>query len=554
MADNNVYVNNTKTLMKEIGSKNSGKIQKIVEDYEKINSDWNKFLDDQIQKIDPSYNPIANSKSEDEKISDLAQKTYYYDDTKKQDFKSELKKQLTARDNGRLKLKDIAEEALKKQYDLIKKNKEIIKELSDSLQADIEKKNKLDAKIKQLDEEKSDNDNKIAERQNLISTLETEISKLDPDKDKSTIIAKRKQIQSYRNDVLKLSDRNNKITEKDKIETGDNRQKEIDDLNNINKDLEYHFNENYNDLNKQFSADGITINHPGRSNEAVTPGAPQLEGDNERENGNSNPEAQQTRGTSGGVSNGQPDTQNNQLVKLSEKQIAANMAREFRNMTLNEQKNMLNGYGYNDLVAMTSYLRLTDKKRMNNALRESIAEMDVPKLDDFKNKISQVPNVNGDMAEQWYNLIFNENNEPRYLKDLEVVELRQIQKAIDTVNENRNEIGKTNPELLDYFDKNFVQFVQKGSLIERVKTGRIKGFFADMFNGKQKAVRDKLSASMRDYCMARSDAKTASKEYENDIRRMLGKEVIPDNERRDTRSNTRYDNELQKLDRQNLSR
>ena len=35
MADNNVYVNNTKTLMKEIGSKNSGKIQKIVEDYEK---------------------------------------------------------------------------------------------------------------------------------------------------------------------------------------------------------------------------------------------------------------------------------------------------------------------------------------------------------------------------------------------------------------------------------------------------------------------------------------------------------------------------------------
>lgn len=71
-----------------------------------------------------------------------------------------------------------------------------------------------------------------------------------------------------------------------------------------------------------------------------------------------------------------------------------------------------------------------------------------------------------------------------------------------------------------------------------------------MVKGKQKAVRDKLAGSMRDYTMARQDEKVEKLQYENSIRSLLGKDVKPVPDPSETnRGDTRFESQPQKLDR-----
>lgn len=546
------HISNVDSLMAEIGDLTSGRVKDIVDNYENISIEWNNFLDDRIAEVGGTF----SGTTEQEKIDFLREKTFY---TGKDDFLSKLQGQVVSDKSKKAELKKQAEEVLKNQHELIEQNNSTIKELNDALKADIQRREALRKEIAEKENEIKAINEKIRERSVLIADLESEISKLDPDKDKGAINAKRKQIDAYKKEGKVLSDKqndiqkdiDNKTAEKKKIIIG-KRQDKINELADKNKDLQKHLDENYQDLNQRFSKDGITLEKPGTTVEKNTPETPTSPAE-EREDKEGTNEKTKTSNAPAASGATQPAGQKNALVKLSDKQIAMNMAKEFReSKTLEEQRKMINGYGYTDLAAMMPYLGLIERKKMFNAVREARNELIVPDQTEFSTKIEQ---MTGDpsLGDKWYDLLFAEG-EPRDFKRLEVEELRDIQRAFETVNEQRNEIGKRDPELLEYFDKNFAQFVKTGSLLERVKTGRIKGFFADMVNGKQKAVRDKLSGSMRDYTMARQDEKTNKQIYENSIRSLLGQEVKPVTDPSvSDRSDTRHESQLQNLDKRNTS-
>ena len=546
------HISNVDSLMAEIGDLTSGKVKDIVDNYENISIEWNNFLDDRIAEVGGTF----SGTTEQEKIDFLRDKTFY---TGKDDFLSKLQGQVVSDKSKKAELKKQAEEVLKNQHELIEKNNNIIKELNDALKADIQRREALSKEIAEKENEKKAIDSKKTERKKLIKKLGAEIKNLDPVKDKDAISAKREQIAEYEKEIVNFSDKqndiqkdiDNKTAEKKKIVIS-NRQDKINELSDKNKDLQKHLDENYQDLNERFSKDGMSLEKPGTAVEQNAPEPPASPAE-EREDEEGTNEKTKTSNAPASGGTTQPAEQKNALVKLSDKQIAMNMAKEFReSKTLEEQRKMINGYGYTDLAAMMPYLGLIERKKMFNAVREARNELIVPDQTEFSTKIEQ---MTGDpsLGDKWYDLLFAEGA-PRDFKRLEVEELRDIQRAFETVNGQRNEIGKRAPELLEYFDKNFAQFVKTGSLLERVKTGRIKGFFADMVNGKQKAVRDKLSGSMRDYTMARQDEKTNKQIYENSIRSLLGQEVKPITDPSvSDRSDTRHESQLQNLDKRNTS-
>ena len=550
------YISNTDSLMSEIGDISTGNIKSIIDDYNDISAKWNDFLDDCISEVGGTF----SGSSEQEKIDYLKEKTFYGD---RENFLSKLQGQVVSDNSKKMQLKRKAEEVLKRQQELVQKNAEAIKALSESLKLDLEKKAAIQKEIDEKTNRQSAINDKIRDRKAMITDLQDEIDALDPTKDQEVIKAKRKKIAQYNDEIKDLGDKYNdleaeittKTKEKTKIVIGQ-RQNKIDELSTKNKELQKHMDDNYKDLNEKFSKDGISIEKPGAEmgHEKVEQAVDSPE--EEKENENKSKTDKEVKGSavnSVPENNSSPASQENAMVKLTDKQISMNLAKEFReSKTLDEQRKMINGYGYTDLVAMMPYLGLFERKKVFNAVREARDELIVPDEAEFVTKIGQMtgdPSIGND----WYNLLF-EQGTPRDFKRIDVEELRDIQRAIETINANRNEIAKQDPELLEYFENNFAQFVKTGSLLERSKTGRIKGFLADMVKGKQKAVRDKLAGSMRDYTMARQDEKVEKLQYENSIRSLLGKDVKPVPDPSETnRGDTRFESQVQKLDKENTS-
>lgn len=550
------YISNTDSLMSEIGDISTGNIKSIIDDYNDISAKWNDFLDDCISEVGGTF----SGSSEQEKIDYLREKNFYGD---RENFLSKLQGQVVSDNSKKMQLKRKAEEVLKRQQELVQKNAEAIKQLSESLKLDLEKKASIQKEIDEKTNRQSAINDKINDRNAMIEVLQDEIDALDPTKDQEVIKAKREKIAQYNDEIKDLGDKYNdlkaeittKTKEKAKIVIGQ-RQNKIDELSTKNKELQKHMDDNYKDLNEKFSKDGISIEKPGaemgheKVEQAV--GSPEEEKENENKS-KTDKEVKGSAVNSVPENNSSPASQENAMVKLTDKQISMNLAKEFReSKTLDEQRKMINGYGYTDLVAMMPYLGLFERKKVFNAVREARDELIVPDEAEFVTKIGQMtgdPSIGND----WYNLLF-EQGTPRDFKRIDVEELRDIQRAIETINENRNEIAKQDPELLEYFENNFAQFVKTGSLLERSKTGRIKGFLADMVKGKQKAVRDKLAGSMRDYTMARQDEKLEKLKYENSIRGLLGKDVKPVPDPSETnRGDTRFESQVQKLDKENTS-
>lgn len=551
------YISNTDSLMSEIGDISTGNIKSIIDDYNDISAKWNDFLDDCISEVGGTF----SGSSEQEKIDYLREKNFYGD---RENFLSKLQGQVVSDNSKKMQLKSKAEEVLKRQQELVQKNAEAIKQLSESLKLDLEKKASIQKEIDEKTNRQSAINDKIRDRKAMITDLQDEIDALDPTKDQEVIKAKRKKIAQYNDEIKDLGDKYNdleaeittKTKEKTKIVIGQ-RQNKIDELSTKNKELQKHMDDNYKDLNEKFSKDGISIEKPGAEmgHEKVEQAVDSPE--EEKENENKSKTDKEVKGSavnSVPENNSSPASQENAMVKLTDKQISMNLAKEFReSKTLDEQRKMINGYGYTDLVAMMPYLGLFERKKVFNAVREARDELIVPDEAEFVTKIGQMTGDNS-IGNYWYNLLF-EQGTPRDFKRIDVEELRDIQRAIETINANRNEIAKQDPELLEYFENNFAQFVKTGSLLERSKTGRIKGFLADMVKGKQKAVRDKLAGSMRDYTMARQDEKLEKLKYENSIRGLLGKDVKPVSDPSETnRGDTRFESQPQKLDRKNTSR
>lgn len=547
------YTTDTQSLIDSIGDISNGSVHDIIDKYDQISKDWNSFLDDQGAKYGLTFDP----KQTDQEKIDMISERSFYDEKQDKGFLSSLQQQIKENESDKENLTRQAQDLLDTQKQLVEKNNLLIEDLKkqlaqelqennelqnqiDSMQAEKDKKQQLKDKCENLD---SALDFKINQKKAELSSIENELSKLNPkdpeyqakSDEKSKLESElnglydqrsnnKKDLADYDADIKSLdadiTSSTAKRTAKDNELNGpDGKNDKINSLENKNKDLSKHLEENRRD----FEAKGIAVNAPLTEQE----------------------KAQQAETKTA-------------LTETTDKERAKRMCQEFREAkTTDERRKVIDGYGYTDIVAMSKYLNIFDRKRMFNTIREEIDSIDIPDKADFDANMAEILKNSNSKALQsldCYGLLFA-NNAARDFKSMSTEELRNIQKVFDEVNKSRNLIGKDNPELLEYFDKNFAQFAKTGSLMEKVKTGRIKGFFADMFNGKQKAIRDKLTGSMRDYTQGIQNEKINKAKYENSIRVALGQEVIevPTAPSKKDRVSPDKDSLITKLDKQSAT-
>ncbi|MBQ9012901.1 MAG: hypothetical protein IJ094_04970, partial [Bacilli bacterium] len=335
MADVKSYIDNTQQLMDDLGDKSQKgtEVATLLADYRKTSTAWNSFLNSQIRSNgrDPS-----SMSSEQEKIDFIREHTFYGGQDK---FLSELQGQVESRDSRRDQLKNIAEEILKKQQDLIEKNNKIIEELNEKLKDDIEKKENLTNEIVEKNNEKVALQAKADQRESEIKKLNKEITALsaDPDKNKVAINVKRKEISKLKQEQREFSDKvsdldaeiKNKTKEKNKIKIKD-RQDKINQLSDKNNELKKHLDKNFKEMDSVFSKDGIKLQNPSVTVEQNSPETPSAPGDETRQTGDGENSRGGNTGNVNTIAQTQQQQPQNALVKLSDKQIAMKMSREFR--------------------------------------------------------------------------------------------------------------------------------------------------------------------------------------------------------------------------------
>lgn len=588
------YTTDTQSLIDSIGDISNGSVHDIIDKYDQISKDWNSFLDDQGAKYGLTFDP----KQTDQEKIDMISERSFYDEKQDKGFLSSLQQQIKENESDKENLTRQAQELLDTQKQLVEKNNLLIEDLKrqfaqelqennelqnkiDSMQAEKDEKQQLKDKCEQLD---SALEFKINQKRAELSSIENELSKLNPkdpeyqakSDEKSKLESELDGLHDERsNNKKELADYDDAIKSLDaditsstaqhnakdhELNGPDGKHDKINSLENKNKDLSKHLEENRRD----FDAKGIAVNAPLTEQEKTQQQQQQTQQNPQAQTQQSQSQNQQTQKSQGKVVAGAAPAQSQQaeektaLTETTDKERAKRMCQEFREAkTTDERRKVIDGYGYTDIVAMSKYLNIFDRKRMFNTIREEIDSIDIPDKADFDANMAEILKNSDSKALQsldCYSLLFA-NNAARDFKSMSTEELRNIQNVFDEVNKSRNLIGKENPELLEYFDKNFAQFAKTGSLMEKVKTGRIKGFFADMFNGKQKAVRDKLTGSMRDYTQGIQNEKVNKAKYENSIRVALGQEVIevPTAPSKKDRVSPDKDSLITKLDKQSAT-
>lgn len=560
----NAAISNTDNLMSRIGdfATNNSAVKTVVDNYSEINKEFNEFLD---KYITDTLKVTTAPTTEDEKIKTIVQRTAK---DRQSDFISKLQDQVENRNAKRLELKTIAENILKEQNVLLEENKKIIEDLEKSYKEDIDRKNEIGKSI-------NDCTTEITRLGSLISNLEGEITNLEKDikqlegeiaksHDNDEIKAKKEEISNLRKEIKDkrnlisnhTDEKNAKEKEKSDLEyeknnlfTDSSRQDKINELKNKNTELAKKYEKNSKDFINLFGKDGINIQTPSMTHENGAPETPTNES-NSQAQGNAN--SSRSNSAQSGFGNGVPTQNNNQstsVANITDKQRAQNMAREYmETKTLEEQRNVIDKYGYTDLVAMMRELPYMGRKKMRDDLKYKMGALVVPPRDKF---IKVYEYMLGDGSELYVQNLYDslfKNGKVADFKKLNVENIRNIQLMMEWFNNNRDKLEVEDPDSIEIFELTFAKFVKMGALIERSHNSKIRQFFADRFLVTQRqAGRKNLAASMRDYTNATTDREISRQTFENNIRRALGQEV-EDNVPNPQRVNPRAPSELERLD------
>ena len=586
------------TLINEMGDESSGRVKDTIDLYNKINQDFDTFiLGETYSTSDVSK---FNGMTTEEKLIKLAE-MYSSNNEKRTALEEEFQK----KEQRMNSLKEIANKILLNQSELINKNYSIIEDLEKKLKNDLAEKLKLEAEIELIDEELETSDKKITKRESEISSLEKEINSLKavkaeieskelqlssleseletlknatPSDDKEiakkegeistlsseitslkssnpsyySVDKKENELSTLRKEKRELEDRKIELdtskTNKDiKIKKLDitNKEKKIEDLKEKNRELEEHLEKNHEVLKNNLK--DLDIEKTKNERQQANQGNSQ-----QQTQGNVEKGGKQQGGGAGGTVGDNKKTEEASLTNLSDREIADNMFRNYiQATTLEEKKNYLKWPEYKYLVETGRNIRGINRRKFYNSLKKTRNQLGRPNRDEFKDKYIEL--MGEDKGEEWFNLLFDENGNARNFRgmgnSLSVDELRKVKEAVEEISSRRSELSSTNPELLKYFDDNFVQFVQIDSLME--KTSRRGPFKAvrDYIGGGKGAICDDLSAQMKGYTEKRYNENIQKQNYTNSWREKLGRETVSIEEQK-LGINGRNGSEIQNLNRQ----
>ncbi len=491
-------------------------------DSKSVTGDKYQYLKMYYSEYDANY-PVTNSKSRTQPRS--------------VEFENQLKSEEAKVEKSNESLKIMAESILKYKVALVDKNKEILQDLKSERDSSVQRKNALEGEVKTLEEQIKE----IEEKNNILmgeyTNIEDELTSLndklndlkDAQKDLlSRINDKNDELDKAKNDgktqdeidliqkdldalngeyssnINQISEiSNNKISsletkkkENEKI-TYDNNQKcsdlqsiinlkqneiltipDIITYNNIINEMEQicekldsSLEKNVEDFTDKFEEVGIDFEIEQKDNGGEENSSKENEQKN-NDNTKSSPAAQTQASSNGNIVD---QLENNAIVPAANFDLSKFRVDNFINASFDEQKKLLDYYGYAQLADSVSNIGPFQRRKLSNILKSHL-ESSIPDENDFKDVVNKIPASLGINADELYKALIDSNNTPIAFNKIDKQSLKNINEIVSHFNQNRDNYSETE---IKEFEKNFMQFVKKGALLQKSKTGRI----ANMFSG-----------------------------------------------------------------------
>lgn len=456
-----------------------------------------------------------------------------------QRFQEALKNEVQKVDKSKKSLKEMAESILKYKTTLVEKNKETIEELKESLASSADKRANLQNEINSLNEQlenlKLEFDSlideydgiteKVTELENERNDLESEQNNLRDDiKDKKDELEQAKndnksqdeinalqtelnalntkyssnslRIEEINNTLLpdlqsKLSE-NERITEEKNILSNnlenDKNAKEselnnlpdeatynaiISEMEQINNDLDKSLEKNIEDFVEKFDEVEIEFKVPSEDEiieeERVTPEEEKQENKDKKNNENPAPATEN-------VAQNHVEENSNSMIPIDGTSEAKFRVDTFLNTSFDEQKRMLDYYGYAQLADIVSNVGPFQRRKLTNTLEKHL-ENSIPRQVDFVKVVDSIAGSLGINSMELFNSLVDEENNAVAYSNVNIDRLKEINKIVSYFYQNRDNFSE---EQIKEFDTNFMQLVKNGALLQKAKTGRIANFFSGL--------------------------------------------------------------------------
>lgn len=501
--------------------------QNLENSIHKTNEDFNNLLDIEIDNIaggTPNPAPVTY----EEKKKYILQNVNIYN-TKSKDS---VKKIMDDRKDALAKLKQSA-------FNLIQRHEEVISNNTDLLGKMFEKIAEDKKQKKNLEEQKDKNDIIYQENIKKKEYIEQEIDKLknqlsapniteeqkkqieaDIQKNKDSLPLVEKEISESKKHNLNIAamvnDLNTKISQSEK---------DHNNLKNKNNTFKDDLVKNKKDFEKQFANVGVEFNEKQSPNnnpeenakENVTQTEPDTKEANAKDKGKG-------KGGAGGAvaASGSPA---NKEARTSE-EFSSDMAKAITSLGLSPRKfrEMLDGEGYSDLVAMVPNLDPRQKRTISNYLKVNAKDLELPDEIELNSAMATfgLDNVPYDL------LIDAETGKPRDFASLSNQELNELKSIINVFNEDADKLSGIEAKELD----KFMKVMSYNSLIYQCQKPNEKEIQKGPFKGIRRMVqdvkRDKNSdrdITCRNIVGSMNEYLTKRNELTNDFRASLGENV-----------------------------
>lgn len=543
----------------------------VVFEASKVSGDKAEYLKMYYAEYDANK-PIDNKNSQKDapKLKSQTQK-----------FQESLKNEVQKVEKSNKSLKKMAESTLKYKTTLIEKNKDIIGTLKSELSsAELikiniqENINELDEKIKEVKlsmddladkydelvkqsdkfkEEKKDLESKRNDLINSIKAKNDELQKAQSDnKSKDEIDSLQAEFDrlndEYSNTNTRINeitntllpDIDNKMAENGKItndktnelnileSTKTSKESElssipdeaeyltvISEMEQINNNLEASLDKNIEDYIDKF--DEVDIDFTVPSEEEILEENSKVEESKDSKNSKEqNAKESPTISATASVPENNQENLSNSMIPANDSKFKVDT---FINSSFDEQKRMLNYYGYAQLADSVSKIGPFQRKKLTNILERHLEES-IPSKVEFRNVIDSFAGSLGINCDELYSSLVDENNNVTPFNKVDVSKLKDLNRIISHFNQNRANFIE---EDIKAFEVKFIQFVKTGTLLQKAKTGRIASLFSGMT--KKSSELSGILNGMSAYTWKNAERISESNAKNSNIRSSLGAAV-----------------------------
>lgn len=208
------------------------------------------------------------------------------------------------------------------------------------------------------------------------------------------------------------------------------------------------------------------------------------------------------------------DIEENGILDISNRKNSNYIANKFMNASLEEQEKFLKYYGYEDLAKSSEHLGPFARGKLTKCLEEHFNN-NIPIPVDFLQAVQSVSDSNIN-----YRDFFDKDNRPVMFNKLNIETLREIQQVISDFNANKANMSK---DEIEFFDNNFMTFIKNGTLLQSIRTGKIRSFFQGFSN--KSTVRRNILNAMSSYTKENANKIYYGESRSKKLREKLGLQV-----------------------------